>query len=67
MYDYRKLVFDSLDKAYDNGYDLSSWPAQEVVDDLMRNDDDILIMTVGECVEYVHEWQDEMVKFKREY
>jgi len=41
MSDYRKLVLDSLDKAYDNGYDLSSWPANEVVDDLMRYDDDL--------------------------
>jgi len=56
MSDYRKLVLDSLDKAYDNGYDLSSWPANEVVDDLMRYDDDLLVVSKSECMVYVHEW-----------
>jgi len=67
MYDYRKLVFDSLDQSFENGYDMTSWPAKEVVTDLMTYNDDLLVIPESECVDYVHEWQDEMLTFKREF
>jgi len=67
MYDYRKLVFDSLDQSFENGYDMTSWPAQVVVTDLMTYNDDLLVIPENECIDYVYEWQDEMLTFKREF
>lgn len=67
MYDYRKIVFNSLDNSFDNGYDLTEWTIEEVVQDILNYDDDVFALTEDECKIYVAEWQDMKLQEKRRY
>lgn len=64
MFDYRKLIFDSLDDAYENGYDMSKYLVNEVVTNLIDYDSELLFLPIDKCIEYIHDWQDEKIRIE---
>lgn len=55
----KKQVFESLDNAVENGYDLKDWSAQDLAEDLSDYDSYFNDKNVDEIKTYVKQWQEE--------
>lgn len=55
----KKQVFESLDNAVENGYDLKDWSAQDLAEDLSDYDSYFNDKNVDEIKTHVKQWQEE--------
>jgi hypothetical protein len=53
----RERVFEALDNAYENGYDLRAWPASETMMDLLTYCGDLDGLEADEVLPHVIAWQ----------
>lgn len=54
--DLKKKIFESLDNAVDNGYELKEWPAENIALDLAEYDEFFESYTQPELVPHIVEW-----------
>lgn len=54
----QQTVYESLNNARENGYDLTTWDSEEIAEDLMQYDTGCENSTVEELVPHINKWKE---------
>lgn len=56
MNEIREHVFEALDNAKDNEYDITTWPVEAIAGDLVANDATLEDTSPHDIVPFIREW-----------